>query len=148
MPELVRVKTLGIGHGLLANVMFGYQVKIGLGDLDEVAKRSVVLNLEVGDTGFFAFACLKFSNPSFAPGSEFPQSIKFEIIPLANDRSPLPFDIDLDLRRQILFESLLQKFPQRVKCFNFAGKSLDGIRPTINLHECLPESGYATQHGS
>jgi len=25
LPELVRIKTLGIGHGLLANVMFGYQ---------------------------------------------------------------------------------------------------------------------------
>ncbi len=68
---------LGIHHRLLADVVIRHVGEVALRDLDEVAERAVVADLEVPDAGALLFRALELRQPAGVVALQGKQAIEF-----------------------------------------------------------------------
>ena len=93
LPKLLSIKAFRIGHRLLANIVLGHETQVGLGDFDKVSERSIVLDLEVPNSGLLPFPGFQINDPLLASAPELaresnsssnPALITFALSPLTS----------------------------------------------------------------
>ena len=83
--ELGGSVALGVDEGLLALVVGGREMQIGLGNLDVVAENLVETDLERTDGGALALALFHGGDDLLAVLAEVAQLVEFGVIAAAND---------------------------------------------------------------
>ena len=89
LPKFFGIKAFRIGHRLLASVVFGHETQVGLGDFDKVSERSIVLDLEVPDSGFVPFPGFQIHDPLLASAPKLAQGIELLVKPRFDHFWPL-----------------------------------------------------------
>ena len=78
-PEFLGGETLGVHHGLLADIVGRDGGQVGLGDLDGVTERAVIPDLERFDARAVLLVALEFGDPALAVRSERAESVQLSV---------------------------------------------------------------------
>ena len=81
-----------VGDGLLAEVVVGDEVEIGLRDFDEVAEDLVVADFEVFDAGPFTFLCLVCGDPVLSFGGGAAEGVELFVVAVSEHAAVLDGD--------------------------------------------------------